>query len=111
MSLLKDMSAFRHVSLASIGALLYTGIVLIIELPSYYDQFSVGAQNEPAYWDLNIFKGCSMTFFAYTCQIQMLPIYSEMVNPNYKRIKKVIQRSIAIDFCFYLTIALAGYFS
>ena len=67
MSLLKDMSAFRHVSLASIGALMYTGVVLIIELPSYYDQFSVGALNEPAYWDLNIFKGCSMTFFAYTC--------------------------------------------
>ena len=36
MSMLKDMSAFRHVSLASIGALLYTGIVLLIELPAYY---------------------------------------------------------------------------
>lgn len=40
MSLKKDMSAFRYVSLASIAALLYTGIVLIYDLPSYYKHFS-----------------------------------------------------------------------
>jgi amino acid permease len=60
---------------------------------------------------MNFFTGCSLTFFAFTCQVQLLPIYSELQNPNYKRIKKVINRSIAIDFLFYLTIALAGYFS
>lgn len=36
LSLKKDMSAFRYVSLASIGALLYTGIVLIVELHKYF---------------------------------------------------------------------------
>ena len=36
LSLQKDMSAFRYVSLASIGALLYTGAVLIIEAPTYF---------------------------------------------------------------------------
>ena len=41
----------------------------------------------------------------------MLPIYSELVNPNYKRMTKVIQRSIATDFIFYLVIAVAGYLS
>jgi amino acid permease len=111
MSMKKDMSAFRYVSLASIGALFYTGVVLIIELPSYYNHFSSNANMTPAYWDWNFFTGCSMTFFAYTCQVQLLPIYSELQNPNYKRIKKVINRSIFIDFLFYLTIAMAGYFS
>uniref|UniRef100_A0A7S3MZG2 Amino acid transporter transmembrane domain-containing protein n=1 Tax=Strombidium inclinatum TaxID=197538 RepID=A0A7S3MZG2_9SPIT len=53
----------------------------------------------------------SMTFFAYTCQIQLLPIYSELVNPSYKRIRKVINRSISVDFFFYFVIAAAGYFS
>ena len=69
LALMKDMSAFRYVSLASIGALAYTGIVLIVELPGYYDYFSKIANISPAYWDLNIFTGCSMTFFAYTCQV------------------------------------------
>lgn len=41
----------------------------------------------------------------------MLPIYSELVEPNHRRIKKVINRAILIDLTFYLTIALAGYFS
>jgi amino acid permease len=69
MSLKKDMSAFRYVSLASIGALFYTGVVLIYELPSFYKYFSIAADTEivPAYWDMNFFTGCSMTFFAYTC--------------------------------------------
>lgn len=34
-----------------------------------------------------------------------------MVNPNEKRIKKIISRSVLVDVGFYLTIALAGYFS
>jgi len=37
LSIKRDMSAFRYVSLASIGALLYTGVVLLIELPTYYN--------------------------------------------------------------------------
>lgn len=67
LALMKDMSAFRYVSLASIGALAYTGIVLIVELPDYYNYFSSRSSIKAAYWDLNIFTGCSMTFFAYTC--------------------------------------------
>ena len=65
----RDMSAFRYISLASLGALLYTGIVLLAELPAYYAEFSTKSEIVPAYIDMNIFTGCSMTFFAYTCQI------------------------------------------
>mmetsp|Transcript_5608 Transcript_5608/g.9657 ORF Transcript_5608/g.9657 Transcript_5608/m.9657 type:complete len:123 (-) Transcript_5608:695-1063(-) len=67
LSLKRDMSAFRYVSLASIGALLYTAVVLVIELPSYYQQNKPSAEVEPAYFDLDIFTGCSMTFFAFQC--------------------------------------------
>ena len=52
-----------------------------------------------------------MTFFAFQCQIQLLPIYSELVNPNYRRVVKVIDRAISIDLFFYGTIAIAGYMS
>ena len=43
--------------------------------------------------------------------MQLLPIYSELINPNERRIKKIVSRSIFIDLLFYLTIASAGYFS
>jgi len=36
LSMMRDMSAFRYFSLASIGALIYVGILLLIELPKYY---------------------------------------------------------------------------
>ena len=64
---LRDMSAFRYISLASIVSLFYMGVVLIVELPAYYRHFRPGAKMSPAYWDLNIFSSFSMCFFAYTC--------------------------------------------
>ena len=39
LSLKRDMSAFRFISMLSICALTYTAVVLIIELPSYNDYF------------------------------------------------------------------------
>lgn len=61
----RDMDAFKYVSLLSIGALLYTGIVLIIEIPEYYQHFINDAKISPAYFDLNMLQGCAMTFFAF----------------------------------------------
>jgi amino acid permease len=67
LSLKRDMSEFRYVSLASIGALTYTGIVLIVEIPEYYTHFKPKTALPIAYFDLNIFTGSAMTFFAFTC--------------------------------------------
>jgi amino acid permease len=72
LSLKRDMSAFRYVSLASIAALLYTGIVLIVELPKYYNHFmtnkeELGVKVEFGFYDLDMFTGCAMTFFAFQC--------------------------------------------
>jgi hypothetical protein len=43
--------------------------------------------------------------------VQLLPIYSELINPNERRIKKIIGVSVIVDVMFYMTIAAAGYFS
>lgn len=61
--------------------------------------------------NLDFFNGCSITFFSFTCQASILPIFSELVNPNEKRMMKVIGRSLLIDCLFYCSIALVGYFS
>lgn len=105
------MSAFRYVSIASIVGLLYTGIVMAIDLPGYYKENIKTAEKAAFYLDMNMFTGCSMTFFAFQCQVQLLPIYSELVNPEYRRVSKVIERAIGVDFFFYFSIAIIGYFS
>ena len=61
--------------------------------------------------DMNLLTSFSLVFFAYTCQMALLPVYSELVNPNFRRIDKVIKRALGVDMVFYLAIASAGYFS
>lgn len=67
LSLIKDMSGFRHISVVSIFALLYTGMVLIVELPEYIKTNYESAHIVAAWFDWNFFTGASITFFAYTC--------------------------------------------
>lgn len=113
LSLAKSMSALRYVSLVSIGSIFYTLVVMLVELPGYYDFYHNTLKEEVSYFnmDINFFSGCSITFFSFTCQASILPIYSELVNPNKTRMTKVIGRSLLIDCMFYCSIALVGYFS
>lgn len=41
----------------------------------------------------------------------MIPIYAELVYPTKRRANKVVGRAIMIDFFFYFTICMAGYWS
>ena len=40
-----------------------------------------------------------------------MPVYSELVNPNFRRIAKVIRRSLLVDMFFYIIIGVAGFMS
>jgi amino acid permease len=61
--------------------------------------------------NIDIFKSVSITFFSFTCQASILPIYSELMNPNERRMMKVVGRSLFVDFLLYASLALVGYFS
>ena len=111
LSSLRDMSSLRYAGLASVAALTYTLVVLVVELPWYYKENESTATIHMIKLDGNFLSGLAITFFAFTCQFSLLPIYSELVNPNYRRIKKVIYRSLILDCVFYYIIASAGYFS
>jgi amino acid permease len=106
---MRDMSSLQYSSVLSLIAMSYTSMVLLAECPYYYKE-NVGTATINAFIiDWNFFTSCSLTFFSYTCQVQILPIYSELVNPQYRRIKKVVVRSIFVDFLFYAVFAVCGY--
>lgn len=86
---------------------------MLIEVPDYYHHYHVEKNESVVWWSMNLdfFSGASITFFSFTCQASILPIYSELVNPNRGRMMKVIGRSLIIDCLFYCSIALVGYFS
>lgn len=52
-----------------------------------------------------------MICFSYSCQIQLLPIYSELYKPSLPRMNKIIVRSSSVNFIFYLIIGVSGYIS
>ena len=60
---------------------------------------------------MNLFTSFTLVFFAYTCQMSLMPVYSELVRPNYSRISKIVYRALTVDFIFYVLIGASGYFS
>ena len=86
-------------------------IVVVVETPFYYREYKPYATVKPFIIDLNFFTSCALIFFSFTCQMSILPIYSELVRPDKRRINKVIYRALSIDLLFYLLIAGCGYFS
>ena len=113
LSLKRDMSSLAFAGFLSICALFYTLLVLIVETPFYYNEYidKPGYEIRAFIFDWNILTSFSLIFFAFTCQMQVLPIYSELVRPNYRRIKKVVHRALILDLLFYAFISAAGYFS
>ena len=61
--------------------------------------------------DWNIFPNFAITFFAFSCHIEFVPIYDELKDSTMKRVKKVVNRSVGTNALFYLLIGMAGYFS
>jgi len=69
-SLKKDMSGFRYITFVSILAELYTGIVLVVQMPKYISYARAHPETyivAKSIFDLNFFTGASIVFFAYTC--------------------------------------------
>lgn len=113
LSLKRDMSSLAFAGMMSVIALFYTLLVVIVETPFYFKEYVNKSETQifAFYIDWNFMGSCSLVFFAYTCQMSLLPIYSELVAPNYRRISKVVWRSLILDFVFYVLIASCGYLS
>lgn len=113
LSLKRDMSALAFAGVLSVASLTYTLLVLVVETPFYWREY----RNAPATvvkafaLDWNFLTSFSLVVFAYTCQMALMPVYSELVKPNYQRISKIVYRALFVDAIFYFTIACAGYFS
>lgn len=109
----RDISSLAYMGFFSVCSLLYVTVLLIIEQPFYWSEYrhQPGFEVRAFIIDANILTSFSLVAFSYTCQISTLPIYSELVRPKYRRIKKVINRALLFDFVLYTVVASAGYFS
>ena len=113
LSLKRDMSSLAFAGVLSVASVFYAALVLVVEMPFYWNEYryAPGTELRAAVFDANILTSFSLVFFAYTCQMSLMPVYSELVRPDYRRIKKIVTRAMLTDFFFYCIIASAGYFS
>ncbi len=105
------MSEFRYASLIVLVAIFYIFVMLLIELPSYNSHYSPLYPKSIWKFDWDFFNSCSMSFFAFSNQIEAINIQNEMRKFTARRAHKMVLYSILINFFFYLGVAFAGYFS
>lgn len=87
--LLRSVDSFRYATLLSIGAIVYTSLILIIELPFYLTSDEISFDVRYFIFDLNFFKAFGLTFFAFYCQIGFFPAIENLVKLDLKHIRKV----------------------
>ena len=68
-SMIRDMSAFAYFGIASVIALVYVALPMVIEMPFYYQESMTRDSTKvfAYHLDYNIFTACAVTFFAYSC--------------------------------------------
>lgn len=66
--ILKSVSSLRYASLLSIGAIAYTGIILVIELPFFMQHPELRGEMEWVKISPDFFTAFGITCFAFTCQ-------------------------------------------
>lgn len=106
------MHGFRYISLIVVGSLIYTIAVMLIQLPSYFEENFEPDKLLWFNWDLEqILTNSTVYFFAYTCQLQLLPVYHELQRRSHRRIIKVVNRAVLIQAATFFIMVLSGYFS
>jgi amino acid permease len=73
------MSGFRYVSLLSLASLFYILVVLLIELPDYARRNFTWERLNYGHVDLKTFQSFAITFFAFQCHVEVIPIFDEMI--------------------------------
>ena len=113
----------RFASMFGICALIYSILVVVIESPwfliHYLDNYKEDDPKTHANWfdiskgftkELNFFTGVATVFFTFTCHPGAFPVYKTLKNNNdNKRVNKCFFRSILLDICIYILIAICGF--
>lgn len=106
--LLKSVNSLRYATFVSIGAIFYTAVLLVMEMPFFWDgkgKLELFKLN----WDF--FSAFGITFFAFTCQPGFYSALDKLSKRDEGHKVKVAYRSCMINLVFYIIITLSGYLS
>lgn len=113
LSMLKNISTLQYASITGTVALVYSILVIVIEMPlylkDYLDKGNSPVWFQPMSWDyLDTFA----TFmFGFNAHNGIFQVFHELKRPSEERYHKVVLRSFIIEIVLYISIAYGGYFS
>ena len=97
--LLKNVNNLRYATLVSIAAVLYTCLLLLVELFFYWDLEKAKKEIVWFKFDANFFSAFGITFFAFYCQVGFFPALENLSKLDKAHISKVSGRHITCRWC------------
>ena len=112
LSLLRDISSLQFSSILGVFSILF--LVVAVSIRSMYIISEHGIAPD-IHWGINrshgmnFFLSVPIVMFAFTCQVNVFSIYTELQRPCIRRMNKVADRATFISLLFYLTIGIVAY--
>mmetsp|Transcript_13622 Transcript_13622/g.9800 ORF Transcript_13622/g.9800 Transcript_13622/m.9800 type:complete len:292 (+) Transcript_13622:382-1257(+) len=112
LSLIPNLSGFRYISLIIWFTIMYILVVMIFELPLYFEYYyTQGAVQWTSVSLKGFLSGSTICIFSLVSTIEPFAVFAEFEQPTYNRMHKWIMRSVILNFNIYLFFGAAGYFS
>jgi amino acid permease len=112
LSSFKDMSKLQYVSMIGSFALIYTIVIVVVEMPFYlyeYLKSNTIVYFVPITW--NILDTLSIFVFGFSSHNGALPVYTDLKRRTDERVFKVLNRSVSLEIILYIFISFGGFFS
>jgi amino acid permease len=110
LSMFKELSSLRFVTLLSGFSLVYISLLVLVEFPFFASENSWSS----FLWfrlDAKIISGFNLCLFSSTCHTNIPQIQGELTNSNMRRISKVSLRSMIAIYFPYMSLGVFGYLS
>lgn len=112
-TLFRSIEKLKLVSIVGFGMILFLVVVFVALMPQYFEHF-----NSEGYikligfkWDLYALKAWGITNYMFLNQYAITPICKTTKNVNFRRVTKIIGRTIFVVCLVYIVILFCGYFS
>jgi amino acid permease len=112
LSLAKNITSLRYLTIICVISIIYVTLLVVIQTPLYMTTM------HNSIYDITLFKldysiadTISIIVFAFNAVTSVPVIYSELYMSNYRRMTKVINRSVVLSGFMYIILGSFGYLS
>ncbi|OWZ10088.1 Sodium-coupled neutral amino acid transporter [Phytophthora megakarya] len=112
LSMMKDISSLQFSSILGVLSIIFLVVAVAIRSIMYASAHGIP---EDISWTIDLSHGPNfmlsvpIVMFAFTCQVNVFSIYTELQRPCIRRMNKVVDRATLISFLIYLSIGVVAY--